>query len=272
VLGLAVNLGYGLEPLYHHPDFQRDDYRGIVAAIRQDLRPNDAIILDAPNQEEVFRYYYAGDAPLYPLPPGLDGDDAETRAAVEQVITHHDRVFVVFWGESERDPQRIVETTLNAQAFEAASEWYGHVRLVRYVTPVEPGVVQASGARFGDSIRLERYTLSSDTLAAGDALQVRLDWRTDAALEARYKVFVQLLDGEGRLAAQRDSEPGGGLALTTTWPPGETIHDQHALIIPNNLSPANYALIIGLYALDNPQLRLRAGDADYLLLSRITIH
>ena len=272
VLGLAVNLGRGLEPLYHHPDFQRDDYRGIVTAIVQDPRPNDAIILDAPNQEEVFRYYYTGDAPVYPLPPGLGGDDDETRAAVEQVIADHERVFVVFWGETERDPQRIVETTLDAQAFEAFSQWYGDVRLVRYATPVEPTIVQESGAQFGEHITLEQYALSSDVVAPGDVLQVRLDWRTDAVLDVRHKVFVQLLDSNGVLVAQRDSEPGGGLALTTTWQPDEIISDPHGLLIPDDLSPAHYTLIMGLYDNDDPQQRIRViGGADYLILSEIII-
>jgi mannosyltransferase len=271
VLGLAVNLGRGLEPLYHHPAFQRDDYRGIVAKISRTLRPDDAIILNAPNQEEVFRYYYAGDAPVYPLPPGLGGDDAAARAAVEQVIAGHARIFAVFWGDAERDPQRVVETTLNAQAFEAASQWYGHVRLVRYATPVEPEIARESGAQFGDYITLERFALSSDSVTPGDVLQVRLDWRTRAALDERYKVFVQLLDSGGALVAQHDSEPGGGFALTTTWQPGAVIADQHGLLIPDDLSPAHYTLIIGLYDSDDPQQRLRVGEADHLILSEITI-
>ena len=40
----------------------------MVQAISANPRAGDAIILDAPNQEEVFRYYYHGDAPVYPLP------------------------------------------------------------------------------------------------------------------------------------------------------------------------------------------------------------
>lgn len=272
VMGLAVNLGRGLEPLYHHPAFQRDDYRGIVAEISRTLRPDDAIILNAPNQEEVFRYYYAGDAPVYPLPPGLGGDDAAARAAVEQVIASHGRIFAIFWGDAERDPQRVVETTLNAQAFESASQWYGHVRLVRYATPVQPEITRDSGAQFGDHITLERFALSSDSVAPGDVLQVRLDWRTRASLDERYKVFVQLLNSDGALVAQHDSEPGGGFALTTTWQPGAVIPDQHGLLIPDDLSPAHYTLIIGLYDSDDPQQRLRVGEADHLILSEITIH
>ena len=71
ILALGANLWRGLDPLYHHPDFHRADYRGIAADISANLRAGDAVILDAPNQEEVFRYYYAAAAPVYPLPPGL---------------------------------------------------------------------------------------------------------------------------------------------------------------------------------------------------------
>lgn len=187
------------------------------------------------------------------------------------MISEHERLFVVYWGEAERDPNRVVEGTLTTDAYEAGSQWYGDVRLVRYATPVEPAVVVDSGARFGDHITLERYALSSETVRPGDVLQVRLDWLTDAPLETRYKVFVQLLNPDGTLAAQRDSEPGGGLALTTTWTPGDVVADQHALLIPDNLSPANYSLIVGLYNLDHSQERLAVDEGDYLLLREITV-
>ena len=177
----------------------------------------------------------------------------------------------MFWGEAERDPNRVVETTLDSQAFEAADQWYGDVRLVRYSTPKPMSIEHELNALFGDSITLESYALSSDVVAPGDVLQLRLDWRTDAPLAKRYKVFVQLLDSEGQLVAQRDSEPGGGLALTTTWPVDGAITDNHALIIPNDLPPAHYALIIGLYDSDDPQQRLKTGDADHLILSDIHI-
>jgi hypothetical protein len=270
--GLAINLGAGLQPLYHHPDYQRADYREIAASILADLRTDDAIILDAPNQEEVFRYYYRGDAPIYALPPGLGGNDVETQGIVRQIIADYERVFVVFWGENERDPNRIVESTLDNEAYEAHSDWHRDVRLVRYVTPVDLTITRESGECFGDSITLEQFALSADSLQPGDVLQVRLDWRTDAPLDTRYKVFVQLLNPDGTLATQHDSEPGGGLLLTTTWEPGKTISDNHALTIPDNLSPVHYSLIIGLYNIDNPQERLPAGAADYLVLGDIRVN
>ena len=269
--GIALNMWSGLAFLYHDPDYQRDNYRAIVREIEANLGANDAVILDAPNQEEVFRYYYAGAAPIYPLPEGLGGDDQATRSQVRQIIDAHRQLFAVYWGETERDPQRVVEGTLSDSAYEAGGQWFGDVRLVRYATPVELPIEVEVNAPFGDAITLERYALSADTVRPGDLLQLRLDWRTDSALQTRYKVFIQLLDADGRLVAQRDSEPGNGLALTTTWTPDDVIQDQHALIIPNNLSPANYSLILGLYNGDDPQARLPVNNTDYLQLTAVTV-
>jgi mannosyltransferase len=120
LLWLAVNLLGGLNPLYSDAEFQRDNYRAIVNAITAATREGDAIILDAPNQREVFDYYYHGEADVYSLPEGLGGDDDATYAAVTDIIANHDRVFAIFWGETERDPQRIVESTLSAQTFKAS--------------------------------------------------------------------------------------------------------------------------------------------------------
>ncbi|MCB9454007.1 MAG: glycosyltransferase family 39 protein [Anaerolineaceae bacterium] len=272
VLALAVNLWSGVPALYEDSAYQRDDYRGIVTAITAELRPGDAIILDAPNQEEVFRYYYRGDAPVYTLPPGLGGDDAETRRLVGDIINQYDRVFVVFWGEAERDPNRVVETTLDSQTYEAGQDgWYGAVRLARYVMPAAMPDTTPVNAHFGESITLVSVALSAETVQPGDVLQIELRWVTDTPLDQRFKVFLQLLDSGGVLAAQRDSEPGGGSQPTTDWTPGAMVTDNHGLLIPRDLPAGDYTLIIGLYDSDDPAARLPVGDGDYVVLGTIRV-
>jgi hypothetical protein len=235
-------------------------------------RPDDAIILDAPNQQEVFTYYYRGSAPLYPLPAGLGGDDAAAEAAVKDVIARHRRIFVLYWGEAERDPNRVVEKTLTASAFEASSTWYGDVRLVQYATlPSSAGVTTGMNARFGDSIRLQSATLSANRVQPGDVLGVTLTWSTDQPLTQRYKVFVQLLNDQGQLVAQHDGEPGNNLALTTTWKPGQAVTDLHGLLIPTTLPSGGYHLIAGLYDAHDPGARLPAGNSDHVDLGIIRV-
>lgn len=261
-----------LPALYTDPAYQRDDYRAIARTIEAEARPGDIVILNAPNQAEVFGYYYRGDAPVIGLPRGLGGDDETTRAEIEQIIAQYRRAFVIFWGEAERDPNRIVENALNASAFEGIDAWYGDVRLARYVFPQPLTIRQTPQVTFGERITLLRYALSADRVVPGDAVQVQFIWRAERPIDRRYAVFIQLLNADGVLVAQRDSEPGGGTLLTTTWQPGQSIADNHALFVPHDLPLGRYTLIAGLYDLDDPAARLLADDgADALRLALITV-
>jgi hypothetical protein len=166
----------------------------------------------------------------------------------------------------------VVETTLDSGAFEGADQWYGDVRLSVHVMPTPLTGECPADVRFGDHITLVACGLNTTAAAPGEALQVEFAWQTDAPLEGRYKVFVQLLDANGQLVAQRDSEPGGGLVLTTTWTPGHPVTDRHALFLPPDLPPGDYRLIAGLYALDPPNARLPVSSGgDALDLAAITL-
>lgn len=274
VFGTVAILSFSkdaLSNLYHNPAYARDDYRGVAALITAEGRPGDAIILDAPNQREVFTYYYRAGLPIYPLPPGLGGDDPATATLTSDIIQSFQRIFVLFWGEGERDPNRIVEKTLAANAFEISSAWHGSVRLVRYASMPQMGTPRALNARFGEHITLMSAAISSSTLAPAEVLGVSFQWQTDAPLETRYRVTVQLLNSEGKLINQRDAEPGSNMALTTTWKPGEAVLDTHGLIIPVNTPPGVYTLIVALYDLNNPASRLMVQGADALTLSTVQI-
>jgi uncharacterized membrane protein len=261
-----------LNNLYTNSTFFRSDYRAMVQLISAAPRSGDAIILDAPNQSEVFTYYYHGSTPIFPLPEGLGGDDPKTITALNQIISDHQRIFVLYWGESERDPNRVVEKTLKDHAFEATSAWYGDVRLVQYATmPQSASVHTGVTAKFGDTITLQSAELSATSVAPGDVLGITLTWTTSQPISKRYKVFVQLLDKEGKLVAQHDSEPGNNLAITTTWEVYKPIHDSHGILIPGNTVPGEYTLILGLYDLNDPMVRLSSGTEDQVGLSQITV-
>ena len=271
LLAIGVDLVQGLDPLYTDIAFRRDDYRAIAAAITANSRLDDAVILSAPNQQEVFDYYYDGTAPVYALPHGLGGDDAATLAETQSIINTHECIYAVLWATAERDPNSVVERTLDAQAYEAGSSWYGDVRLVRYAAPTDFDVVTESGAQFGEQIRLESYALSADTLTPGDVLQVQLNWQATDPVSMDYKVFVQLVGPDGPPVAQHDSFPVGGQAMTSDWQPGVTISDNHALIVPNDLAPANYSLIVGLYNPDDPEARLPVNGQSFLQLAQLQL-
>jgi hypothetical protein len=255
--------GDALNNLYNSSLYIRSDYRAMAARIAANARPGDAIVLDAPNQREVFTYYYHGDDPIFALPAGLGGDDVATTRSVDSVIMNSHRIFVLYWGETERDPNRIVQKELADHTFEANSIWYSDVRFVQYaIPPTTTGTPITINARFGPSIVLKNVALSSTTVTQGDVIGITLDWTTDATLSKRYKVFIHVLDSGGNLVAQRDSEPGNNLEITTTWQPGIDVIDKHGLLIPTTAATGDYRLILGLYDMDDPTTRLKIGDTS----------
>ena len=68
----------GLQQQYFDPALARDDYRDLVAAIQRDALPDDAVILSAPNQIEVFAYYYHGPLATIGLPAQRPIDPEDT--------------------------------------------------------------------------------------------------------------------------------------------------------------------------------------------------
>ncbi len=267
-----------LRNLYTNPAYARADYRGIAARILADNHPGAGIILNAPNQWEVFTYYYPEATAVYPLPQGRSRPKPEAiDATLSAIASEHNRLYVVFWGEAQRDPERLIERWLDAHAFKARDEWVGDVRFVVYAVPPEPATEMdtAVAIPFGEAITLQGYTLNETELQPGDILQVTLFWQTAVPLAQRYKVFLHLIGPDGQLVAQRDSEPGGGLNLTTIWRPGETALDNHGLLLPAGLPPGNYTLLLGLYDVADPTARLPVtaptGITDALVLAQIEV-
>lgn len=246
-----------LQNLYTNPAYARADYRGMAQRIADEAHPNAGIILNAPNQWEVFTYYHHEGAEVYPV-----RSVGDVEAEMQAIANEHDRLYGIFWGEAEQDPERLIERWLDENAFKATDEWVGDVRFVTYALPAGAATDLQTPLNlpFGDSIELVGYTLRDDIVPAGDIIQLTLFWQTAEPLDTRYKLFLHLLDSNGQIVAQRDSEPGGGLALTTTWEPGNRVVDNHGVLVPAGTPPGNYTLIMGLYDLENPAMRLVVGD------------
>ncbi|MBN1979141.1 MAG: glycosyltransferase family 39 protein [Anaerolineae bacterium] len=266
-----------LHTLYFDPAYFRDDYRQIASDISADVAASagadTAVILNAPNQWEVFTYYYP-DRDVYPAPYRPSRDRVEE--FLSPLVAGYDRLFVVAWGDAESDPQRLVESWLAANAYKADDRWYGRVRLAMYGTaplPQQPAVTLDAG--FGEAMRLLGYALSGDSFAPGGILPVTLFWEARAPASEPYKVTVQLLGDGGKLVAQHDGEPVGGFAPTTIWQPGQAVTDRHGILLPADLPPGGYTLVVAVYhAATGERLPVAPNGepaGDHLSLTGLTI-
>jgi 4-amino-4-deoxy-L-arabinose transferase-like glycosyltransferase len=275
---VAVALGFlavvpaasGLWQQYFDPALARDDYRDLVADIERGARPTDAVILSAPNQSEVFNYYYHGSLATIGLPAQRPIDPEDTLRRLAAIRAQYDRVWLVSWAMNEADPRGVTATWLAQNGFQATHEWYGGVQLALIGFGPANAAAQSVGATLDNGIVLEDYRLASRSLKPGETLALTLDWRADQApIADRWKVFTHLLDSGSQVVAQRDAEPADNLRPTTTWQPGERIEDNYGIVVPADLPAGSYTLEIGMY---DGETRARFnGEGDHMVLGEIQV-
>ncbi|NOZ30106.1 MAG: phospholipid carrier-dependent glycosyltransferase [Chloroflexi bacterium] len=141
----------------------------------------------------------------------------------------------------------------------------------RYELPTPPFSTEAV---LGQAVRLLGYDIQPRQATPGDVLSITLYWQALAEMDRPYKVFVHLVDENGQIRGQRDSEPLNGEAPTTTWVPGEVLQDDYKVILSSEAPPGRYSLRVGLY---DPVTWQRLpvtgehGRGDYIELGSIEV-
>lgn len=132
------------------------------------------------------------------------------------------------------------------------------------VRPRVPVPAATAIANWAEPIALEGWRAAQ----ADGQVAVTFDWRAGGAISRDYTLFVHLSDAEGKVVAQADAPPQGGLFPTSVWDGGDRIEDRHTLQAP---PPGRYRLSIGWYRPDNGErLRLSNGQ-DELQLDQIAV-
>ncbi len=117
-------------------------------------------------------------------------------------------------------------------------------------------------AKFSDKIALLGYNVSGGA-RKGETLYLTLFWQAIEKPEDNYKVFVHVVDVQGQLLNQKDSEPVDGFYPTGVWQAGQIIRDQYAITSSDDLGLAAAGLRIGLYSpLTGERLPLTLANGD----------
>ena len=272
---LVVSMAGMVLPGYYQDAYARDNYRGIADFIagRGD-RVRDLVILDAPGQQEVWRYYDPG-LPVLALPATRPPSGDEVATDLAAATAGRRNLYALFWATDEADPQRLVETWLDRNAFKALDVWQGNVRLATYALATGLQPVALEPVHLGDAVVLAGQAQPTGQqggqhVAAGDAALVQLRWEVLQDVAERYKVSVQLLDAASQVVAQRDGEPSGGSRPTDGWQAGEQILDNYALPVPFGTPPGDYRLVAAMYNAQTGQ-RLTHAGGDSVELGSIWI-
>ncbi len=251
---------------YHYDkEYSEEDYRTLAHDLEAIGRGSEAIILEIPEQIEVFARYYQGGGTPYPLPRQRPLDEDTTSLDLEAIAGNHDTILAVLMGEEQVDTAHFVEGWLDEHAYQAVASWYGPVRLMAYASPLAEEVDRPAHrieARFGEFITLLGFTPDGEEAIPGQILRIKLFWEAHDSVEDDYKVFIHLLDAQGPIVAQQDSRPMGGSKPTSDWAEGEKIVDNHGVFIPWEVAPGQYQLVLGMYEANTGQRLSATADGE----------
>lgn len=122
-----------------------------------------------------------------------------------------------------------------------------------------PSPSHSLDATFEGILGLTGFEFVPPAPGTGDTLRVSLYWRTMKKVTVDYKVFVHVLDGDGKLIAQHDGEALNGLYPFPQWEQSEEIRDDHNIRLPAEAVGQKLRIVAGIYDPATIQ-RLRLPD------------
>jgi uncharacterized membrane protein len=221
--------------------------------------PADQVRLAQNFPDPTLWYYYDGPVQHLMLPPAAHdqaGADRDTTALAAQGVQ---RVIIPLQPAGWWDDAGIARQALS-QHYDLALETTAGVWPVQ-VYQLPPEAVSPLDVAFRNGLRLIGATAMTPPVLPGDVLMVYLRWDgAGAALDGAEKLTLQLLDRNGRVAAQNDLAFGAADLAAMARP--------YSVPLPDDLPPGSYRLIAALYNPDlagAPRLLTTAG-ADHVEL------
>jgi hypothetical protein len=222
---------------------------------------------------ESFDPYFVGTTGYILKQPDITGAQLE-----EALGWHYAVVYIHQW--QRQMPKKLLDHL--AQQTPVHSIWLNgleYAQIYKLISVPEPPVPSQPVAEgnLGNMARLEGYDPFPPLQAtAGTTLPLTLTWEATGSFDQDYTVFVHLVGGDQRPLAQADSQPVDGDYATTFWDIGQRVGDPHQLLIPADLPPGEYELLVGMYLLSTGQrLPLLGTDGqvlgDGISLGQVTV-
>lgn len=112
---------------------------------------------------------------------------------------------------------------------------------VRYASGAAPEA--GPTVNFDNTFLLQSWAV---TPLAEKTVQVDLVWQKTTPELPNQIVFLHVL-GEAGLVTQADAPPGGAYWFSHWWRPGQAVHEQRILALPEPFDPTRHTIRVGLY-------------------------
>ena len=141
--------------------------------------------------------------------------------------------------------------------------YLGPLRIVGETGP-SPDPQHELGLQLGEAIGLKGFDQTGSGIEPGGIVRLTLYWEVLGLLEEDYTVFVQLLDADGQVVAQKDNYPQNGTYPTSIWTEQDPIvADEYEIDLPGEIGRSPHRIIVGMYRLeDGSRLPIRDSDGQ----------
>jgi 4-amino-4-deoxy-L-arabinose transferase-like glycosyltransferase len=120
---------------------------------------------------------------------------------------------------------------------------------------------------FGQQVRLLGWEVEKE-LAELEELyyfDITIYWQSLQPMTENYRVYLKLVDSDGRVWRENDSNPIFGFFLTSQWEEGVILRDKHGLEVPPDAPSGIYYIGLSLFDPELGKGLNPAVDGDFLL-------
>jgi 4-amino-4-deoxy-L-arabinose transferase-like glycosyltransferase len=249
-LVMIAGTSYSTWNYFNEIAFDKDHHREWGAYLREHVRPGDVVVVEPPHIAELYEYYGDSGVPWVGLPL-LNSSPEETMAVLEDLSRRYDRIWLAVsrtpaWGDRKRIPKRWLDNNAFLVDHEPIHSYGSSVFITNYL-PFGPQVgrlpedAQPLEVRYSPSLRLIGYRLVSSA-QPGKQVHVELFWAVDGSAPEEASVVLRLVDDEGHSWGQSDQCPFNGFYPMKQWQAGDTLRDEHELLIQPGTPPGTYQL------------------------------
>lgn len=233
------------------PAFTKAQWRELVAAVRANKTPDEAVVLVSGHAWPAWDYYGA-DMPRVRLPDIdiLDVDAVlgfDAGAVLGQALAGKPGVWLVQWQADAIDPVGFAPFFLDRVGRREVAPgpfWHldlGHWRLVGDATfPSAPQPAHPDGANFAHKLAL----LGWDDPVGG---QITMYWRGLNTMQRDYKVSLVVEDANGQEIGRWDGRPAGYDYPTVRWRTDQPLFGRYPLLLPAGAPAGDYFVSLAVY-------------------------
>ena len=274
LLALGV-FGVSLLHLYDDPQFVKGEYAPLTRMVDEAAAPGDAVVLNGISQWYLYDYYRENDLPVYFLPPEQPLQPETIQAKLQEMERDHRGLWVIRAGVREYDPDGYVVNWLDTHYYRVGCQWARSGLGCYYRLPPASWAQERSlEVSFGDELKLLAFRADGRTMAADDVLAFELEMEA-LRPAGDHKLFVHLVDADGRLWGQNDSPPANGTRRSSELRAGERFVERRGLRPDLGVPPGSFTLLAGVYPESGgPRLALRPpspSSPDTLVLGTVEI-